>query len=71
MGLAERLDEFAIEFRREGEARIVLGQLETKFGALPSEVSSRVRSAQPEQLEEWSRRLLSAESLDALFASAT
>jgi hypothetical protein len=73
MSLAERLDEWKEDFKREGlvegEARIVLRLLQKRFGELPDSVRARLEHAGPEQLEWWTERLLEVESLDALFDS--
>ena len=54
--------------KRQGEATIVLKQLQLKFGALDSSTRSRVRSAEPADLERWAQRLLTAGSLDEVFS---
>ena len=55
------------EGRQEGEATMLLRQLERRFGALPSSVKERVQSANTAVLEEWGMRILDAESLDGVF----
>ena len=54
--------------KRQGEATIVLKQLQLKFGALDSSTRSRVRRAEPEELERWAQRLLTADTLDEVFS---
>ena len=51
----------------EGQTTALLRFLEGRFGALPSDVASRVRSASREQREVWLDRVVHAESLDAVF----
>ncbi|MEM9594712.1 MAG: Rpn family recombination-promoting nuclease/putative transposase [Acidobacteriota bacterium] len=51
------------EGRREGEATLLQEQLRWKFGRLPAATEARLRSAAPDQLRAWGRRLLSADSL--------
>ncbi len=57
--------------RAEGEARgraeIVLKLLELKFRALSPEDAARVRGSSVETLESYAERVLSAESLGAVF----
>ena len=53
---------------REGEAGLLLRQLERKFGPLPAGVKERVSSADAEQLLLWGDRVLTAMSLDKIFA---
>jgi hypothetical protein len=53
---------------REGEAEVVLRQLERKHGPLPAWVKKRVRAADTEKLLIWAERILTAESLDEIVA---
>jgi flagellar biosynthesis/type III secretory pathway protein FliH len=53
--------------RQEGEARLLLGQLERKFGPLPEAVRERVSGADSERLLRWGEDLLTAERLDGVF----
>jgi len=50
--------------RRQGEAAILLRQLERRFGALPGWASDRIATADTVALEEWSLRVFDAASLD-------
>lgn len=69
--LADRIEEWGEEFKREGrqegEATLLLRQLRKRFGELPDWVSTRLQQATPEQLEHWGERLLEVDSLSALF----
>jgi predicted transposase YdaD len=56
------------EGRREGEAEMLLRLLRVRFGPLPTEVTTRITTADPETLLRWSERLLSASTLEAVFA---
>ncbi len=56
------------EGRREGEAEILLRQLRLRFGVLPEDVTARINTADAETLLRWSERILSASTLDAVFA---
>lgn len=49
--------------RQEGEAALLLRQLERRFGALPDSVRALVAAAGTEQLEAWGVRVLEAGSL--------
>jgi len=53
---------------REGEAEVVLRLMERKHGPLPAWANERVRSADAERLLVWAERILTAESLDEIFA---
>ena len=48
------------EGRQEGEARTLLRQLQLKFGPLDPDLSARVETAEPAQLEVWLERVLTA-----------
>lgn len=54
---------------QEGEARMLLRQLQKKFGSISSEIEGRVTTASTEQLFEWADRVLEAETLDQVFGS--
>jgi len=56
------------EGRRQGEVEVLLRQLRSRFGALPEDVTARLNAADAETLLRWSERVLSAASLDAVFA---
>ena len=50
--------------RQQGEAALLLRQLERRFGALPGWASDRIAAADTAALEEWGLRVLDAGSLD-------
>ena len=50
--------------RRQGEAQMLLGQLEARFGSLPAPTRERVEGAESETLLRWSKRLFSARRLE-------
>jgi len=57
---------------QQGEATLLLAQLDEKFG--PDTVDAyreRIMAAEPEQLLQWSKRILSAETPETLFHSPT
>ena len=78
--LAEKLsiwrEEFLEEGRREGrqqglragEARVLLRQIELRFGSLTPAVRERVEGASADDLLRWGERLLTAGSLDEVWA---
>jgi hypothetical protein len=70
-GLLEGREEGLLEGReegeREGERRLLIRQLQKRFGALPEWVHLRVRQAPPEQLECWGEKLLDSNRLETLF----
>jgi predicted transposase YdaD len=57
------------EGRREGEAEMLLRLLRIRFGTLPTDAVARVQAADPEALLHWSERVLSAATLDEVFAA--
>ncbi len=66
-GRQEGLQEGLQTGNREGEARVVLRLLRLKFGPLDPAIEERVRSADADRLLEWGDRVLTAESLQAVF----
>jgi hypothetical protein len=56
------------EGRAEGGAEMLLRLLHVRFGPLSEDVTARVNAADPETLLHWSERVLSASTLDAVFA---
>ncbi|MEO5330670.1 MAG: DUF4351 domain-containing protein [Magnetococcus sp. YQC-5] len=59
------------EWIRDGEARMLIRQLQRRFGDLPSWVSEKIFQAEPPSLEEWGLRFVDAQTLDAVFADRT
>ncbi len=51
---------------RDGQASIVRVQLETKFGKLPKWVDERLGHAKLSDVERWSIRLLTADTLEGV-----
>jgi hypothetical protein len=66
MGLAAFLLE---KGRAEGESRIITKLLTLRFGKLPEWVEARLAEAKPEQLEAWSQRILTANTLEDVFSA--
>ncbi len=56
-----------IEGKAEGKAEMLLRQLCRRFKALPGDIESRVQSADSDQLDEWSERILDAQTLTDVF----
>jgi predicted transposase YdaD len=54
------------EGQAEGALAILSGQLAEKFGPLPRWASTRLRKASPEQIFDWSRKVLTAETLEGV-----
>jgi len=52
------------EGRADGRAELLLKQLAARFGAIPADVESRVRTASDALLDTWAERVLIAETLD-------
>jgi len=60
------LEELREEYGREGGARVLLGLLAARFGAVPAKVRSRVLAADEKTLSRWSVRVLTATTIDAV-----
>ncbi len=56
------------EGRLEGRAEALLRQLTKRFGPPPTAIVERVRTATVPDLDRWTDAILSAETLDAVFA---
>lgn len=74
MSTAERLlkqgrAEGHAEGRTEGQATLLLRQLTARFGPLTEATTTRVRAANPTDLERWAVAVLSAGTLDEVFAT--
>ncbi len=69
--LAKRVVEWSHELReegrQEGEARLLLRMLETKFGPLDETTRTRILSAEAARLLEWGERFVYAERLTDIF----
>ncbi|HEX6898156.1 MAG TPA: Rpn family recombination-promoting nuclease/putative transposase [Thermoanaerobaculia bacterium] len=61
--------EWKSDGQREGESRFLLRQLELKFGAIRSSDRARIDAADSETRLRWAERILTARSLDEVFAS--
>jgi hypothetical protein len=66
-GKKEGLEEGKKEGRREGEVRLLVRQLELKFGPLSSRDQERIDAADSDRLLEWGERILTVRSLDEVF----
>jgi len=55
--------------KTEGQASFLHRQLQVKFGELPSFVKQQLKAATPSQLEHWGEQVLTAETLEQVFAS--
>jgi hypothetical protein len=58
---------FSQRFIQQGEARILLRLFKLKFGDIPDRVRERIETADPDTLLNWSDRILTAETPDAIF----
>ena len=67
-GRVEGRAEGRLEGKLEGKQSALLGQLTTKFGDLPSVVQTRIATAAEIDLDLWLKRLLSADTLEAVFS---
>jgi hypothetical protein len=69
--LAEGRAEGRAEGTLLGERRMLLSQLEQRFGAVPASYQKRLKQADSDTLLEWGRRLLLAQSLKDVFKQPT
>jgi hypothetical protein len=68
IGREEGREEGRQEGRRDGIASLLLTQLAQRFGQVPDWASQKLKSAPPESLESWGRRVFEARSLEEIFA---
>ena len=66
-GFKEGRKEGRQEGRREGEVRLLVRQLELKFGPLSPRDRERIDATDSDRLLEWGDRILTARSLDEVF----
>lgn len=55
------------EGKQEGEVNLLAMLLATRFGSLPPAIHQRLAQASIDQIERWAKRVLDAESLEAVF----
>ena len=60
----------ANKLRAEGRAEILLRQLAKRFGPVPPDVQERVRAASIPDLDRWAETVLTAPTLEAVFADS-
>jgi predicted transposase YdaD len=65
-GRAEGREEGRAEGHEKGQRALLRKQLALKFGELTTEQEARVEAAQPEELERYAERLLTAGGIDAV-----
>ncbi len=63
-GLSQGLSAGLSKGQQQGQIRILRKLLARRFGAVPGWAEQRIFSAQPEQLEDWSLRVLDGKSLE-------
>ena len=59
-------NEFVQDVVRDSLANMLRGQLETKFGSLPKWVVERLEAATSDQVERWSKKILTADTLEGV-----
>ena len=68
-GAQQLVEQGRVEGRVEGQAELLLVLLRTRFGEVAPEVVTRVRSAEPAEIERLAARILSATSVSELFGA--
>jgi hypothetical protein len=66
-GIQEGMREGMREGMQQGEAAVLLRLMECKFKNVPEEVRQRVKEADPQSLLEWSARILTADTIEAVW----
>ncbi len=68
-GMQKGMEKGMQQGRREGKVQLLTRQLAARFGALPLWVGDRLARADENTLDGWTEAVLSATSLDAVFAA--
>ena len=58
--------EFVQDVIRDDRAHMLRGMLATKFGSLPKWVDERLEAATSVQFERWSKKILTADTLEGV-----
>ena len=58
----------ADQLREEGRIELLMRQVRLRFGLIPPPVEERIRAADRETLDRWADRILTATTIDELFA---
>jgi hypothetical protein len=73
--LATRVEQWEqairLESRGEGETALLIKMLELKYGPLPPWAREKIAQADANAIEQWAAKLLSAQTLEAVFDSET
>ena len=63
-----KLEHLLMQSRQEGEASILMRQLQRRFGSVPEWAQAVISEADSKSLEEWTLRFVDAQSLNEMFA---
>ncbi|MBF0180416.1 MAG: DUF4351 domain-containing protein [Magnetococcales bacterium] len=66
--LGRKLQDGQLKGEQIGEAKMLIRQLQRRFGAVPAWAGEKIAKATSQSLEEWSLRVLDAQSLEDVFA---
>ena len=58
----------ADQLREEGRIELLMRQVRKRFGEIPPAVEERIRAADRDTLDRWAERILTATTIDELFA---
>jgi flagellar biosynthesis/type III secretory pathway protein FliH len=67
-GMQQGIQQGLQQGMRDGQALVLRDLLEQRFGVLPSELVERIEQAGLDQLRGWFTRILTAQSLAAVFS---
>jgi hypothetical protein len=66
-GAEQLIQQGTAKGKAEGKAELILRQLTLRFGAVSEDLTTRVRSATPEQLDAYAERILTAPTIEDVF----
>ncbi|MEA3642541.1 MAG: hypothetical protein VBE63_21745 [Lamprobacter sp.] len=67
LGIEQGIEQGMELGKRQGEAEFLLRQMERKFGPADVKLRQQIQEADAEKLLEWSERILTAETPEAVF----
>ncbi len=69
-GLEQGLEKGLEQGMQQGQAKVLIRQLERRFGELPQWARDRLDAGAPEALEAWTDAVLSAATIEAVFGAS-
>ena len=68
-GIQEGMQKGMQKGRQQGAREVLIRQLELKFTRIPTDIRQQIDTADEETILRWSERIISAESIAAIFGN--